>query len=178
MVMKFLSLLVLAMGLAFGLYACDKKDDDKKVGVEVLKAFEQKFPQAVQVDWDVEGRYCVAEFKDALPAIGELSTDGIPANTLFEFEAWFDNSANWLMTVIDVPYKILPQSVKQGFTTSNYGAWKVEDADLIQRNGVDNIYIIEVEQNDKERYLYFNKDGKLIQEKKSDFRAELLRGTL
>ena len=82
------------------------------------------------------------------------------------------------MTVIDVPYKILPQSVKQGFTTSNYGAWKVEDADVIQRNGVDNIYIIEVEQNDKERYLYFNKDGKLIQEKKSDFRAELLRGTL
>ena len=52
--MKFLSLLVLAMGLAFGLYACDNTDDDKKVGVEVLKAFEQRFPQAVQVDWDVD----------------------------------------------------------------------------------------------------------------------------
>ncbi len=166
--MKFLSLLILALGLALGLYACDRNDDDKKVGIEVLKAFEQRFPQAVQIDWDVEGRYCIAEFKDVLPQIPDLTTEGIPANTLFELEAWFDNSANWKMTVIDLPYKVLPQAVKQGFTTSNYGAWKVEDADVIQRNGVDVIYVIEVEQNNKERYLYFTKDGVLQKEAKDN----------
>ena len=174
--MKFLSLLILAMGLAFGLYACENKDDDKKVSIEVLKAFEQKFPQAVQIDWDVEGRYCVAEFKDALPDISGLTLDSVPAATLFELEAWFDNAGNWKMTVVDVPYKLLPQIIKQGFTSSNYGAWKVEDADVIQRNGVDNIYIIEVEQNNKERYLFFNKDGELTKETKKDFHQDLLSG--
>lgn len=169
-IMKFLGLLLLAMSLSLGICACenDSNTDDKKVSVEVLKAFEQRFPQALQVDWDVEGKYCVAEFKGTVPDIPELQLEDVPQGTLFDLEAWFDMSANWKMTVTDVPYKVLPKAVQTGFTASNYGAWKVEDADVIQRNGVDNVYVIEVEQGNIERYLYFNSKGELTQEKKTD----------
>lgn len=167
--MKFLGLLLLAMSLTFGICACENDTpDNKKVSVEVLKAFEQKFPQAVQVDWDIEGKYCVAEFKGNLPDIPELTTENLPANTLFELEAWFDYSANWKMTIVDIPYKILPQAVKNGFTTSNFGDWRVEDAIVIQRNGEDNIYVIEVEKGNGERYLYFNSKGELTDEKSNN----------
>lgn len=175
-IMKFLGLLLLAMSLSFGICACENdNNDDKKVSIEVLKAFEQRFPQAVQVDWDIEGKYCVAEFKGTIPDIPELSLEDVPQGTLFNLEAWFDMGANWKMTVVDVPYKVLPKAVQTGFTTSNYGAWKVEDADVIQRNGLDNVYVIEVEQGNTERYLYFNSKGVLTNEKKdnNDYREFL-----
>lgn len=167
--MKFLGLLLLAMSLTFGICACENdNNDDKKVSIEVLKAFEQKFPQAVQVDWDIEGKYCIAEFRGTVPDIPELTLEDIPAGTLFEYEAWFDLGANWRMTVVDIPYKVLPQAVKTGFAAGNYGAWRVEDTDVIQRNGQDNVYVIEVEQGNIERYLYFNSKGELTQEKKTN----------
>ena len=174
--MKFLGLMVLAMTLTIGLCACENdNNDNKKVAVEVLKAFEQRFPQAVQVDWDIEGKYCIAEFIGTAPDIPELSLEYVPAGTMFEMEAWFDLGANWKMTVVDIPYKVLPEAVKTGFTSSNYGAWRVEDSDVIQRNGEDNVYVIEVEQGNTDRYLYFNSKGVLLKERNdnNDYREFL-----
>lgn len=173
--MKFLGLFLLAMCLTVGMCACNAdSNDDKKVRVEVLKAFEQRFPQAVQIDWDVEGRYCVADFKGTVPDIPELSLEGVPPGTLFDLEAWFDSAGNWKMTVVDIPFRLLPQDVKTGFAASNYGTWKVEDTHVVQRNGSGSIYVIEVEQGNRERYLFFNSNGKLSNEKKSDDYLNLL----
>lgn len=165
--MKTIALFFFAMFITFGLCACDEDNhlDNKKVSIEVLKAFEQKFPQAVAVEWEKEGRYYVADFRAPLPQ----GQDGMK----YELEAWFDADANWRMTVMDVTYDMLPQVVKDGFTSSNFGAWRVEDVDIVERNGKDTIYVIEVDQGHQERCLFFNSAGELTQERKNspdDFR--------
>lgn len=158
--MKTIALFFFAMFITFGLCACDQDNHhDQKISIEVLKAFEQKFPDAVGVEWEKEGRYYVADFRSTLPE-GQTGVK-------YELEAWFDSSANWRMTVKDVTYDMLPQVVKDGFTASNFGAWNVEDSDIVERNGKDTVYVLEVEQGHQERYLYFNSNGKLTQERKN-----------
>lgn len=177
--MKAIALFFFAMFISVGLCACDESTgEDQKIGIDVLRAFEQKFPQAVNVEWDKEGRYYVAEFKSPAGWVQseEITGAGATPEVLYEMEAWFDSGANWRMTVIDATYTMLPNIVQHGFTASNYGAWKVEDVDIVQRNGKDPVYILEVRQGKAERELYFNSEGVLTQEKRhsSDDYRELL----
>ena len=164
--MKTIAIFFLAFFISMGLCACDRDNTHhQKISIEVLKAFEQKFPQAVAVEWEKMGHYYVADFRAPLPE----GKDGVK----YEMEAWFDSSANWRMTVKDVTYDMLPQVVKDGFTASNFGAWRVDDSDIVERNGKDTVYVLEVEQGNEDRYMYFNSRGELTQERKNgadDFR--------
>ncbi len=162
--MKAVSLLFCAMSISLVLCACDNENEVKKVSTEVLKAFQQRYPQAVQVDWEREGKYYVAEFKSPYEQPG-APVSAVPLQ-MFEMEAWFDNLANWRMTVIDANYTLLPIEVKNGFTAGKYGSWQVDDVDIVELNGKDPIYILEVEHMGQERALYFNARGELTQEKK------------
>lgn len=162
--MKTMALLFAAMLISFGLCACDDGDNGpKKISTDVIKAFEQRYPQAVQVDWDRDGRYYVAEFK---APYGEAT--GIISPALYEMEAWFDAGANWKMTVMELTYDLLPDEVKGGFSTCRYSQWRVEDADIIERNGKSTVYALEVKQGKEERCLYFNARGELSKEMKKD----------
>lgn len=163
--MKQTLLILTAMLISFGLSACDKGENTThKISTEVVKAFEQRYPQAVQVDWEREGRYYVAEFKAPYSA----SATGIIPPTLYEMEAWFDLQANWKMTVMELTYNLLPDEVKNSFSISKYSTWRVEDADIIERNGKETIYAIEVENKGAERTLYFNSTGELTKELKKE----------
>lgn len=167
--MKAVGLFFFAILVSFGLCAYNDTEeyvDSQKVSIAVLKAFEQKFPQAVGVEWDKEWRFYVAEFRSPMAGAQSLA--------MYDMEAWFDLNANWRMTVIDAAYKMLPQVVKDGFTAGNYGAWKVDDAHIVVRNGKDNIYIIEVEQGHQERDLFFNSSGELVKESRSSDYKSLL----
>ncbi|MBQ7773926.1 MAG: PepSY-like domain-containing protein [Bacteroidales bacterium] len=162
--MKTMALLFAAMLISFGLCACDNGDDHPtKISTDIIKAFEQRYPQAVQVDWDREGKYYVAEFK--APYGGAT---GIITPTLYEMEAWFDARANWKMTVMEITYDILPAEVKGGFTTSKYSEWRVEDTDIIERNGKETVYALEVKHGKDERCLYFNSRGELTKEMRKE----------
>ncbi len=167
--MKAIGLFFFALLVSFGLCSFTDGDDGTdsgKVSIAVLKAFEQKFPQAVGVEWEKEWRHYVAEFRSPM--------EGTQSLAMYEMEAWFDHGANWRMTVVDVPYSMLPQVVKDGFTSCNYGAWNVDDAHIVVRNGKDNIYIIEVEQGHLERYLFFNSSSKFVKESRNaDYRSLL-----
>ena len=170
--MKAIGLFFFAMMVSLGLCAYnagvegDESEDSQKVSIAVLKAFGQKFPQAVGVEWEREWRFYVADFRSPV--------EGMIPPLMCDMEAWFDSGANWRMTVADVPFDKLPQVVKDGFAGGNYGTWKVDDAHIVERNGKDNIYIIEVEQRHMERDLYFNSRGELVKETKStDFKSLL-----
>jgi len=177
--MKAIALFFFAMFISVGLCACDESTgDNEKISIDVLRAFGEKFPQAKDVDWDTHGRYYVAEFKSPAGWVQseEITGAGATPEVLYEMEAWFDTAANWRMTVIDATYTMLPNSVQHGFTTSTYGAWKVDDVDIVQRNGKEPVYILEVKQGKVERELYFNSNGVLTHEKKhsSDDYRDLL----
>lgn len=161
--MKAVCLLLCAMSVSLALCACDNSENLKKVSTVVLKAFEQHYPNAMNVDWDKEGKYYVAEFRAPYVQSG-APAQGIPAQT-FEMEAWFDSSANWRMTVIDSDYTLLPPVVTNGFTASKYGLWRVDDVAIVELNGKDPVYILEIEHKGAERALYFNVRGEIIKDK-------------
>ena len=161
--MKAVCLLLCAMSVSLALCACDNSDDLRKVSTDVLKAFEQRYPNAVNVDWDKHGKYYVAEFRAPYAQPG-APVSGIPAQS-FEMEAWFDSLANWRMTVIDANYTLLPPEVTNGFTASKYASWRVDDVAIVELNGKDPVYILEIEHKGAERALYFNARGEITKDK-------------
>lgn len=160
--MKSFGILILLCALTFSaaLYASNWEDGKARIKIEILNAFQQKFPNATDVEWDKEGRYYVAEFK----SVPETGANRQPC----DMEAWFDSRANWKMTVSDVVYSILPAVVKDAFTSGNFGTWNVENAHIVERDGKENLYLLEVEHGRSERDLIYNQKGVLVKELKND----------
>lgn len=102
---------------SFVFMSCD--DDDDKFTPEsiVTKAFDTKYPDAQRVSWENEAGYVKAEFYTGS----------------YEAEAWFDPQGNWMLTETDLPYKALPQTVKNSFEASLYAKWKIDDVDMLER---------------------------------------------
>ena len=91
-----------AVVVALGFVACD----NYKAPASMRNAFYEKYPQAVDVEWEKKHGYAVAEF--TLPGEGEC-------------EAWYTKGGVWVMTKYDIKYSDLPQAVRTAFETS-YGA--------------------------------------------------------
>lgn len=167
--MKAIGLFFFAVLVAFGLCSFSDGDDgtdSRKVSIAVLKAFEQKYPQAVSVDWDKEGKYYVVDFR--------ALKEGVQSKGACEMEAWFDMDANWRMTVTDIGFDMLPQEVKDGFKACKFADWRVDDVHIVERNGKPAEYVIEVEKGRDERDLYFNIKGELVKElRDSDYKSLL-----
>ena len=69
------------------------------------------------------------------------------------------------MTETDIRFEQLPEAVKTAFQNSEYKDWRVDDVDKLEREGVETVYVIEVEgvENDRqvEYDLYYSPDGVL-----------------
>lgn len=153
-----MTLLVSALALA----GCDKNGDDASrepaVSEQAQAALAEKYPAATNVRWTAKDQYVVASF--SLPASrAEAGND---------LAAWFDNGGAWYMTETDIPFTVLPQAVRTAFNASEYAAapWMVDDVDMLEREGVETIYVIEVEKRENgietEVDLYYSADGVLV----------------
>lgn len=120
------------LGLIFSLpfVACSNDDDHYKPEEPVTRAFEQKYPGITPKEWERKGNYVVAEFYE----------NGV------EKEAWFDNTGNWYMTESDIRFSALPEAIKTAFAAGEYAQWHVDDVDMLERAGMETVYVIEVEQ--------------------------------
>lgn len=129
--------------------SCDNGDKEPVPGyvsTEAKAAFEEKYPSAKDVEWEARNNYLTVEFKQ----------DRV------EKEAWFDRDGVWYMTETDVPFDRLPDAVKTVFQQSEYATWKVDDVDMIERRNTETVYVIEVEQGNREVDLYYSPDGILV----------------
>lgn len=153
-----MTLLVSALALA----GCDKNEDngsrEPAVSQQAQAALAEKYPAATNVRWTAKDQYFVASF--SLPASrAEAGND---------LAAWFDNGGAWYMTETDIPFTVLPQAVQTAFNASEYAAapWTVDDVDMLEREGVETIYVIEVEKRENgietEVDLYYSADGVLV----------------
>lgn len=153
-----MTLLVSALALA----GCDKNGDDESrepaVSEQAQAALAEKYPAATNVRWTAKDQYLVASF--SLPA--SRAEAGI------DLAAWFDNGGAWYMTETDIPFTALPQAVQTAFEASEYASapWRVDDVDMLEREGVETIYVIEVEKRENgietEVDLYYSADGVLV----------------
>lgn len=146
--LMFLSLFAM---MAISLVACSDDDDSsnrfENLPMEVQKAFLNKYPDSRATEWDREGMYYVIEFKRGK----------------FEAEAWFDGPT-WFMTETDVSYSKIPSAVNAALKSSVYASWHVDDVDVVERNAMPTLFIIEVEKGKIEVDLYYLEDGTLIKE--------------
>lgn len=138
--------LLLALSAMWSLQSCDNNDDDSiTVPAELQNALSSKFPNAANVKWETKSGYYVADFYDG-----------------YETSAWFTQTGKWQMTETDIPYKALPQDVRTAFEKSEYASWKKDDVDKLEREGVETVFVIEVENQNQEVDLYYSADGTLI----------------
>lgn len=128
-----------------GLSSCDNDDNFVPEDV-VVKAFNSKYPEATRVEWETKGSYKVVDFY-----LGNYDT-----------EAWFDTQGNWISTETDIVYNELPDVVRNNFSASEYGSWRVDDVDKLERPNTETVYIIEVEQGNQDVDLYYSEDGTLV----------------
>lgn len=94
---------------------------------------------------------------------GQYTVATFVSNNL-PMEAWFDNNngKKWALTETKLTFDTVPQKVKDGFMSTDYSTWKVDDIDYVERPGMEPMYVIEAEQGDREAKLYYTSHGRLI----------------
>lgn len=151
----FVSALAVSTCIATG---CSDDEDGRPpvtnpVSAEVQASFAEQFPDARDVEWEVRGTYAVADFSYA-----DSQSGGWVSST-----AWYSQTdGTWLMSEYDLRFERLPEAVKTAFQQSEYAGWHVDDVDLIRRDGVTLLYVVEVEQGGQEMDLYYAEDGVLV----------------
>lgn len=120
-------------------------DTGNNVKDELKAKFNEMYPLAKGVEWELEKGYYVADFW--------LDS--------YEAEAWFDSQYNWLKTEFDIRYNDLPEAVKNVHSKGEYASWSIDDVDKIDYAGQPTEYIIEVEKGEQEVRLIYLADGTL-----------------
>ncbi len=156
---RFILMLLACLFVAVG---CDKQDFDSPVEIPVSDkakmALENMYPEATNITWSQKGEYAVANF--SLPA-SRVKDDN-------NLTAWFDNGGRWYMTETDILFSELPEAVQADFNASEYNSnsWQLEEVDKLEREGVETIFVIEVEKKEngveQEVDLYYSSDGVLV----------------
>lgn len=138
--------MLLAFLGAVSLQSCDNDDDSVSVSPQLRKALADKYPGATRIEWEPEAGYYVADFW----------------HNNYETSAWFETDGTWYMTETDISYKDLPDAVQTTFQ-KEYSTWRLDDVGKIERPNAETVYVIEVEQGNKELHLRYSPDGVRIQ---------------
>ena len=154
--MKRNTILMTLLVSTLALTGCNKDEDngsrEPAVSKQAQAALTEKYPNATNVRWTAKDKYVVASF--SLP-------ESRAAEAGIDLAAWF-------VTETDIPFTALPEAVQTAFNASEYASapWRTDDVDMLEREGVETIYVIEVEKRENgietEIDLYYSADGVLV----------------
>jgi hypothetical protein len=121
----------------------------RKIPQVVKENFARQYPSATNVNWD-----------DDLTNVNvSFSLNGEQMN------AEYSNKGVWRHTEQQAVYENLPEQVKDGFKKSKYADRTIKEVDVLYYPKDKTEYRIKTEKNAVEKkYVYFNKDGKLVRE--------------
>lgn len=147
---------------AFSFTACNDQTEGAggsgAVPQSIQEQFYQKFPDAKSVQWTSQNGYSVASFYTAADSVSNRC------------QAWFSlQDGCWDMTEYEIPYTLLPDSVRMAFEATEYAAspWQTDrEVDVLERSGIETLYVISVENQNTsaEMDLYYSSDGILLRE--------------
>lgn len=109
----------------------------------IKETFDAMYPAAKWVSWNIVNSYHVAEF----------TLDAVRS------EAWFDTRGQWSMTESDIAFEQLPVVVRNDFDAGEFANWEIDDIDKLERQGMEDLYIIEVERGDQEMDIHYLANG-------------------
>lgn len=112
----------------------------------VLKAFNERHPNAKDVSWSEEDDYYVADFRsDSRSAI-----------------AWFNEQGVWLLDQTKTSYGNLQNFVTSTLSNTSHSDWGITDAYVLDRKGFNSVYLVGIGKNNKKANLYYTQNGDLI----------------
>ncbi|MBD5214576.1 MAG: hypothetical protein HDS75_07145 [Bacteroidales bacterium] len=133
-----------------GFASCGDDDNDlpiNEVPVAYQNALRAMYPEAVNVEWERNANFYVADFEK--PGM--------------DFDVWFGAEATWAMTEIDYGNNLmlLPPAVSSAYSESQYAYTCVVDDVKSYEHTDKAFYIIEVEPTNggDDIYVYYNPDG-------------------
>jgi hypothetical protein len=147
--MKRVILTVILAVSAMTLFSCEKFEDGMPVK-SVREAFAEMYPDARDVEWDMELTGWKVSFETGTPP------------DIKESEAWYDRNGNWLRTETDLLASALPQVVKDALAASEYASAVLDAGDVEFVETPDgNFYQLEVILKGLEVKLKVSEDGKI-----------------
>ncbi len=162
--MKILNVTLLLIAF-LTLYSCNDDDDSISVPSEVSNAFQQKYPNAQIIEWELKSNNIYE---------AEYTGDGTFGYTTFD--SYFKADGIWVYTSEEISYQNLPATVQEAYSNSNYtpsNGWVLDtgdidyitlDSSVTSYNGHNGpLYSLEVDHNTQEdRKLRFDETGTLI----------------
>jgi hypothetical protein len=124
----------------------------KNVPGIVKQAFNERFSNAKNVDWEQEEENeWEAEFKEGKT----------------KYSATFDNNGQWLETEYEIDVKSLPAVVKEKIM-EKYGYYEIEEVEMAETPENGSFYALEIESGENKWTVFIDNSGKIIKEEKID----------
>ncbi len=122
----------------------------RKIPAEVTEAFKNKYPAATEVSWSDKLTSFQANFT--------LNNE--------KLEADFSSKGAWKKTTKDLDIASLPASVAEGFKGSKYSPdWTIKSANETEKEDKTFEYRLFIEKSAlQKKYVYMNRDGKVLRE--------------
>lgn len=134
---------LLAVGACFG-----QDIPQSQVPAVVINSFQQSFPKAHDVEWEMKGDLYKVDFE-----IG-ISTD---------YEVWYDQSGKLVKQEEEVTKKDLPAAV-QSAITSGFKGYKIDDVTKITADNTVT-YRVELKNSTEEWEVDFDSAGKKLSQR-------------
>lgn len=121
----------------------------RKIPAEVTEAFKTRYPHAEKVEW----RDRLSDFE------ASFILNGV------NMKAQFNGKGEWLQSETTTKYESLPAEVKDGYQKSKYTDWEIKETSKIDKYAEAVQYRIFIRKSGiQKKYLFFDKDGKLMRE--------------
>ena len=121
--------------------------DPNNVPEKLKQNFEQNYPQANDVEWEMDGQSYKVEFD----------------NNKQEHEIWYTADGNTTKTEVEITEADLPNAITS-VITSKYAGYKVESVEKTTVNG-SSTYDVELEKGwNDEKDVVFDENGKVLSE--------------
>jgi hypothetical protein len=110
----------------------------------VLNSFQQAFPKAADVDWEMDGDKYKVDF--------EIGLKGV------DHEVWYDQSGKLLKHKEEISKADLPEAVQAKIKT-DYDSHRIDDVKKITEGGA-SVYSLEAKKGNEEWKITFDSAGK------------------
>lgn len=144
--------------------ACSDDDDEavnndnaqQNVPADVLNSFQKMYGNVKDVAWEKVSNYHVAHFNAPISRGRDYTSS-----------AWFTQDGTHCQSDEEVDFIRLPKAVQDGFNAYKqltYANWEVDDCEKVLREGMEMIYVIEIESGDQEREISVSEQGDILKD--------------
>ena len=142
---------LLTVTLSFGAVSCEKYDDGRP-SKNVRNEFNQMYPDAKDVEWDVESGHWKVSFETG------------KAPNRIEHEAWYAEDGTWIRTVSEYTLSMVPQGIKELLSGSEYGTLPLEDREVeyFETSSYGKFYRFDLWQGGREIKVDVHESGEVV----------------